>query len=249
MAGPMLDARLQAFLAIGISAGIVEKWESQVTGLKAQAEAAKAGEILLYGPIVDQQTQAFYSFFGDEDMVVSNRSFRADLNALSGDVVVRINSPGGDVHEASGIQTAMIERRNAGSKVAVTVDGLAASAASMVMISGDDVKMAPMATVMIHEPHATLFGTAEEFEAMASFLARMNGEVAALYAARMGISTDEALAVMRDGTEYTATEAVEANLADSIIELPAPASGSDVVAKVLQNQNRRLAALSALGVL
>ena len=187
-----------------------------------------------------------YSFFAEDDLGISNRSFREDLNAISGDVVVRINSPGGDVHEASGIQTAMIERRAAGTKISVIVDGLAASAASVVMIAGDDIAMAPLSTVIIHEPHATLFGTAEEFESMASFLSRMNGEVAGLYAARMGISPGAAQDLMRVETTYTATEAVAAKLADRIVELPS-GGGPDVVAKVLQNQNRRLAALSALG--
>ena len=75
-----------------------------------------------------------------DDLVVSARTFREALNKITGDVTVRINSPGGDAWEGSAIYQALVERRNSGAKVSAVVDGLAASAASMVMMAADDIR-------------------------------------------------------------------------------------------------------------
>ena len=174
-----LSVQLAALLAI--TATVRDRWDS----LAVSNQAAGDGEVMLYGPIVPGIEGAFISEFVGDDLVVSARTFRDALNAVDGDVTVRINSPGGDAWEGSAIYQALVERRDSGDKVSAVVDGLSASAASMVMMAADDIRIGQAAHVMIHGNRGLLYGTAEDFAAKASFLANADKELAALYGKRM----------------------------------------------------------------
>ncbi len=233
-----LDALQKRALAmLGIPAGVVERWDG--SGLVNQAAAD--GEVLVYGPIVDGLEAAWISeFLGD--VVMSNAMFRERLNAIEGDVLVRIDSPGGDVWSASGIMTAITERRNAGDNVDVVIDGLAASAASLVMLAGGTVRVAPMASIMIHQASGLMSGTAEEFREMADFLGRIDAQAAELYAQRMDKSEAEVMADLQNVTWFTGPEAVEAGLADEVISLESRKTNN--AADMFARRNLRLAALT-----
>ena len=138
-------ARTAALLDLSLEA--LSRW--QPARVTAQADSG-GNEVLLYGPIVSDSAKSFAETFLGNETTVSNQSFRDQLAKVSGDVTVRINSPGGDVTQASGIVAALIERRNAGDRINAVVDGLAASAAGFVMLAAHDVRMAPLASVMIH---------------------------------------------------------------------------------------------------
>ena len=227
---------------LGIPASVVERWESAPSRLRA-ASAAGDNEALVYGPIVDALDAArLTEMFGD-GVVVSNNLFRERLNEIAGDAVVRIDSPGGDVWAASGIMTAIAERRSAGDAVDIVVDGLAASVASLVMVAGGNIKVAPMASLMIHRASGLMYGTASDFRDMADFLNRVDKQAAGLYAARMDKSIEEVLADLKNETWFTGPEAVEAGLADEVIAL---GSGDDdkKAADVFARRNLRLAALA-----
>ena len=228
-----LSGQLAALL--GITATVRERWD----GLTVSNQAAGKGEVMLYGPIVPGIEGAFVTEFLGDDIQVSARSFREALNAVDGDVTVRINSPGGDAWEGSAIYQALVERRNAGAKVFAVVDGLAASAASMVAMAASDIRMGPLAHFMIHQNRGLFYGTAEDFAAKADLLGRADKELAALYGKRMDKSAAATLKLLQQETWYTSSEAVEAGLADGVLEIekrPAVKNG-------LQDRNLKLAAL------
>ena len=188
-----LSVHLAALL--GIKATVRERWD----GLTVSNQAAGEGEVMLYGPIVPGIEGAFISEFVGDDLVVSARTFREALSKVEGDVLVRINSPGGDAWEASSIYQALVERRNSGAKVSAVVDGLSASAASLVMMAANDIRIGQVAHVMIHQNRGMFYGTAEDFAAKADLLGRADKELSALYGKRMGKSADATLKLLQAG--------------------------------------------------
>ena len=228
-----LSGHLAALL--GITATVRDRFD----GLKVSQQAAGESEVMLYGPIVPGIQGAFVSDFVGEDVVVSARTFREALNQVDGDVTVRINSPGGDAWEGSSIYQALVERRNAGAKVSAVVDGLAASAASMVMMAASDIRMAPLAHTMIHQNRGLFYGTAEDFASKADLLGRADQELAALYGKRMDKSAAATLKLLQEETWYTSSEAVEAGLADGVLEI----ESRPTVENSLQDRNFKMAAI------
>ena len=126
---------------------------------------------------------------------------------------VHINSPGGDVFEAMGIYRALKEHP---ATINVRVDGIAASAASFIAMSGDSVVMASRSMMMIHDALSIMWGNAEEFRSEATILDKISGTIAGVYADRAGESVEHWRAQMLAETWYTDDEAVEAGLADSV---------------------------------
>ena len=240
----MTAMQRRALGMLGIPASVCDRWASEQPA-RLTAAAPADNEVLVYGPIVDGLEAAWLTEWFGENVVTSNPLFRERLNAVTGDVVVRIDSPGGDVWAASGIMTAITERRNAGAAVDIVVDGLAASAASLVMLAGGTIKVAPMASLMIHQASGLMYGTAGDFREMADFLDRIDNQAASLYAARMDKTVDEVMAELKAETWFTGPEAVEAGLADEVIALQeAGDDGDKKAADIFARRNLRLAALA-----
>jgi ATP-dependent protease ClpP protease subunit len=105
------------------------------------------------------------------------------LAGVSGAVTVHLNSPGGDVWEANAIHSTL--RQHAGA-ITMRVDGIAASAASMIMTAGNRVEVAPTAEIMIHDPWTIAIGNAGELIQDAARLERTAQQAASLYAALAG---------------------------------------------------------------
>lgn len=204
---------------LGIDADLMHKWAQKRQSLVERngLQAAAAGEIRLFGPIVDDIEQAFVDDWYGEGLVMSGSEFKKQIDAISGDVLIRINSPGGDVWATASIVNSMVEKQKA-SAVNVMVEGLAASAATMVMISGDRVEIAPLSDVMIHQTSAFQYGTADDFRKLAQLLEDKDSGVAALYAKRTGKTADEMFALMKEETWFTPEQAVEMGLADAVVE-------------------------------
>lgn len=135
------------------------------------------------------------------------------LDQLGNDraLTVRINSPGGDVFEATAIYNLLQARRG---QVDVVVDGLAASAASFISMAGDTVTMGRGTQFMIHDALGFTIGNAGDHRLMADLLDRVSDEIAGIYAARAGSATATWRERMRAETWYSGPEAVEAGLAD-----------------------------------
>ncbi|WP_321940029.1 head maturation protease, ClpP-related [Paraburkholderia sp. J8-2] len=152
--------------------------------------------------------------------------------AAGSDVVVNLNSPGGDFFEGVAIYNVL--RQYAG-KVTVNVMGLAASAASVVAMAGDEILMGEGAFLMIHNAWAVAAGNRNDFLKAAATLAPFDEAMASLYAARSGMKPEEAAALMDAETWIGARAAVDKGLASGMLpaSTPAPASSAQRKAKAM----------------
>ncbi len=147
---------------------------------------------------------------------VSSREVAAAL-ALMPDataISVRLNSPGGDYFEGVAIHGALTRHP---ATVTVHVDGLAASAASVIAMAGDRIVMGQGAQIMIHEARSGAYGTADEMRSTATMLDQTNDDIAGFYASHAGGDPVQWRASVRAETWYTAAQAVEAGLADEVV--------------------------------
>lgn len=130
------------------------------------------------------------------------------------DLTVRVNSPGGDVFEGIAIMNALRAHRGT---VTAVVEGLAASAASIIAIGGADrLVMRPQAELMIHDAWGLAMGNAAEMDSMKDQLDRTSDSLAAVYADKAGGTVESWRQAMRDETWMSADEAVTAGLADAV---------------------------------
>lgn len=141
------------------------------------------------------------------------RSFAQEIAALDVDTIdLYLNSPGGDAWDGIAIYNSLRRHK---ATVNVTVDALAASAASVIAMAGDTVTMNRGSQLMIHDAWGLVIGNAKELADAASMLDKLSGSLADIYAARAGGSADEWRTAMAAETWYTADEAVDAGLADA----------------------------------
>lgn len=149
-------------------------------------------------------------FFG-----ISAGDFLAELSGIDGDLDVHINSPGGDVFDAIAIFNTLKARTG---KVSVTIDGLAASAASFIAQAASPgcLEMAPFATMMIHDGFAAGIGNASDMRDLANQLDSASDNIAGIYASRSGKPAAYWRAKMQATTWYKDQEAVSEGLADRV---------------------------------
>jgi ATP-dependent protease ClpP protease subunit len=180
-------------------------------------------EMELYGPISE------FSWFGDE---ITPRIFKEQLyaNGKNGPVTVRLNSPGGDLIAASVISATM---RDYPGSVTVKIDGLAASAAVMVALGGDRVKIQASAYMMVHNPMVGIMGffNVDELKGMIGELKTIKDGIVEGYAAKTKMDADKLSKLMNDETWMTASEAVANGFADEVI------SGSSKVVNLVNYAN------------
>lgn len=136
---------------------------------------------------------------------------------------LRINSPGGDVFAARAIKTALEQHP---ARVTAYVDGLAASAASFLMMAADEIRIAPGAFVMIHNAWGLAVGDARELRTTADLLDQVTATIRADYAQRTGLSLDEIATMMDAETWLEAEDAAAKKFADAILEKPAKADAA-----------------------
>ena len=174
--------------------------------IRAAKNEPKTGEVLFYGPI------SSVSWYGDE---ITPKLFSADLAALGDVDLIRlyINSEGGDVFAAQAIYS-MLRRHPA--RVETHVDGLAASAASLVAMAGDEICMPLNAMLMLHSPWTFAYGNATELRNIAESLDQVRESMIAVYAQQSGKEREEIIAILEAETWYTAEEAVRAGFASMV---------------------------------
>lgn len=164
-------------------------------------------EILLFGTVG--------ASFWDEECFTA-RALRETLASCSGPLLVRLNSGGGLAHEGQAIYSAL---RGYPGHVEIVIEGVAASAASLIAMAGDTITMTEGAVMMIHDP-AQLYvegrGTEEDHLQAARMLGLLAQAYAGIYAARAGVSLDEARAIMRAETYFDGPGAVAAGFASQI---------------------------------
>lgn len=147
---------------------------------------------------------------------ITASEFSKDLQSVTAKKIsLHINSPGGDVFDGLAILNAL---RQHPANVDVTIDGLAASAASFIAMAGDSIKIAPQAMVMIHDASGVVVGNADDMLDMADLLDKTSNNIAAVYAQRTGGTVEDWRAAMKTETWYSDQEAVDAGLADEILQ-------------------------------
>lgn len=167
-------------------------------------------EMLLYGPISSQQ-----SWWEDR---VTPAQFNKELAALGDvpEIVVRINSGGGDVFAANAIFTRLKDHT---AKITVKIDGWAASAATIIAMAGDTIKIARNGVFMIHDPAMTVWDTfkAEDFKKMADELEVIKQSIVNTYSMKTGKSADDIAALMSEEKWWTGDEAVTNGFCDELM--------------------------------
>jgi ATP-dependent protease ClpP protease subunit len=174
--------------------------------LNIRAAADDRTEVLVYGPIGDWETSA------DE---VARQLAGITTSAID----VRINSTGGLAWDGCAIYTALVRHP---AEVTTHVDGIAASAASIIMQAGEQRVVSEPARVMIHAGSGAVYGRAVDMREMADILDGLDESMAGVYAARSGGEPAHWRAAMDAATWYSADQAVEAGLADEVAAAQGP---------------------------
>lgn len=183
---------------------------------RAQAAAKGGAEPEIQLDIYDivGPDDAFSMYYDDR---VSAKGVKAKLaESPKANVLVQINSAGGDVADGMAIYTLLCEHE---AKVICRVDGICASIASIIAMAADEIVMGPGAWMMIHEPYAPFMfdQRADDLESGAAALRKMSDSMATLYSERTGQKKDDVLAAMKATTWMTAEEAKALGYADKIL--------------------------------
>ncbi len=159
----------------------------------------------LYGTIAEE------SWFDDD---ITPAMFREELFAGDGDIVVWINSPGGDCIAASQIYTMLMDYKG---NVTVKIDGVAASAASVIAMAGTSVLMAPTALMMIHNPMTLAFGDHTDMQKAIEMLDEVKESIINAYEIKTGLTRAKLSHLMDSETWMNANKAIELGFADDIL--------------------------------
>lgn len=170
----------------------------------------------------------------DDD--ITPAMFKEELFAGSGPITVWINSPGGDCVAASQIYTMLMDYKG---DVTVKIDGIAASAASVVAMAGTTVLMAPTALIMIHNPATMAFGDHVDMEKAITMLSEVKESIINAYEIKTGLPRKQLARMMDDTTWMNAKKAVELGFADDILtdekhESTADAEGYEFAASAVE---------------
>lgn len=150
------------------------------------------------------------SWFDDD---VTPQLFKDELNSGTGNITVYINSYGGDCVAAAQIYNMLT---NYNGKVTIKIDGIAASAASVIAMAGDKVLMSPVSVIMIHNPLTMVCGDHKEMEKAIDMLAEVKESIINAYEYKTGLSRAKLSHLMESETWMNANKAVELGFADGI---------------------------------
>jgi ATP-dependent Clp protease protease subunit len=151
------------------------------------------------------------SWIDDE---ITPKQFKSELESGGGNITVWLNSPGGDVFASSQIYNML---KDYAGKVTVKVDGIAASAASVIAMAGDEVLMSPLSLLMIHDPYTIAIGDTEEMQKAIAMLGEVKEAIINAYQAKSGLSRSKISNMMTAETWINAKKAVELGFEDGIL--------------------------------
>lgn len=157
-------------------------------------------------------TIAEESWFDDD---VTPELFKEELNAGTGNITVWINSPGGDCVAAAQIYNMLMDYKG---DVTVKIDGIAASAASVIAMAGTKVLMSPVSTMMIHNPATIAFGDKTEMNKAIEMLDAVKDSIMNAYEIKTGMSRAKISHLMDAETWMDAHKAMELGFADEIMQ-------------------------------
>lgn len=176
-------------------------WKDQADGEETEARVLE-----LYGTIAEE------SWFDDD---VTPQMFRDELFSGTGPVTIWLNSPGGDCIAASQIYSMLMDYKD---DVTVKIDGIAASAASVIAMAGTKVLMAPTALMMIHNPATSAFGDHADMRKAIEMLDEVKESIINAYEIRTNLSHTQLSHMMDDTTWMNAKKAIELGFADGLLE-------------------------------
>lgn len=153
---------------------------------------------------------AIGGWFGTSAADLAEELAELDVDTID----LRLNSPGGSVFDGVAIHNALLTHK---ARIDVTVDGVAASIASVIAMAGDSVTMGRGTRMMIHNPSGLVIGQASDMRKIANLLDELGKDIAGFYAARAGRDVAHWLDLMEAETWYSAREAVDAGLADGVL--------------------------------
>lgn len=161
--------------------------------------------LLIEGPIAEE------TWFSDE---VTPKVFKEELQSSTGDVTIWMNSPGGDVFAAAQIYNMLQEYAG---MVTVKIDGIAASAASVIAMAGDEVLMSPVSMMMIHNPVTIAIGDGEEMLKAKSVLDEVKESIINAYEKKTQLPRSKLSKLMDEETWMNAGKAMELGFADNVL--------------------------------
>ena len=173
---------------------------------KNQADEGSERVLELYGTIAET------SWFDDD---VTPQMFHDELFAGKGPVTVWLNSPGGDCIAASQIYTMLMDYQD---DVTIKIDGIAASAASVIAMAGTRVLMAPTALMMIHNPMTGAYGNHTDMEKAIEMLDEVKESILNAYEIKTSLSRAKLSHLMDSETWMNANKAIELGFADDILK-------------------------------
>ena len=173
---------------------------------QAENEPSDERVLEIYGTIAEE------SWFDDD---ITPQMFRDELFAEHGPVTIWINSPGGDCIAASQIYAMLMDYKD---EVTVKIDGIAASAASVIAMAGTKVLMAPTAMMMIHNPSTGAYGDHKDMEKVIEMLDEVKESIINAYEIRTDLSHAQLSHMMDETTWMNAKKAVELGFADALLE-------------------------------
>ena len=157
-------------------------------------------------------TIAENSWFDDD---ITPKLFRDELMAGSGDITVWLNSPGGCCVAAAQIYNMLMDYKGS---VTVKIDGIAASAASVIAMAGTKVLMSPVSMMLIHNPMTVALGNSDEMQKAIEMLQEVKESIINAYEIKTGLSREKLSHLMDAETWMNANKAVELGFADGILQ-------------------------------
>lgn len=181
-------------------------WKSRRIRDQASGEEVVERVLFLNGTIAEE------SWYDDE---VTPALFKEELMAGSGDITVWINSPGGDCVAAAQIYNMLMDYPH---DVTVKIDGIAASAASVIAMAGTKVLISPVGMLMIHNPATIAWGDSAEMQKAIEMLGSVKDSIINAYEIKTGLSRTKLSHMMDAETWMDAHKAMELGFVDGILE-------------------------------
>ena len=180
-------------------------WKNRTVTNEETQEQIQERTLFLNGTIAEE------SWFDDD---VTPQLFKDELMSGSGNITVWINSPGGDCVAAAQIYNMLMDYPG---DVTVKIDGIAASAASVIAMAGTKVLMSPTALMMIHNPLTVAIGDSEEMQKAIDMLSEVKESIINAYEIKTGLSRAKLSHLMDAETWMNANKAVELGFADDLL--------------------------------
>ena len=207
-------------------------WKNRIVTNQETQEQVQERTLFLNGTIAED------SWLDDD---ITPKLFRDELMAGSGDITVWLNSPGGCCVAAAQIYNMLMDYKGS---VTVKIDGIAASAASVIAMAGTKVLMSPVSTMMLHNPMTIAYGNSDEMQKAIEMLDSVKDSIINAYEIKTGLSRAKLSHLMDAETWMDANKAVELGFADGILQRAE--QSSDVIAPTASMMYSRVNVVNSL---